>query len=266
MPQPHPLPSRSVAQFSSSVTTRHPGSNPFLSALECDFRHPDDGRKWFYRCGLKRQVCRGYAKLGLNATERRLSRFLGIPAYTIRRVIRILIKQGFVSNVRRRWHGPVLRRFHVERLRQPFAFEGECARVTPGEYARIKTPRSLVRRSSGFDRLATSIPQELGKTENRATNRRSSVPLFSRKSLLPQQERYSRIGRIAAAAELLFPRGVKLDVAAMADALKWYAAKNGIEYSDTPAGLDDPIEKAIKIFEQRRGDPLGRFAAVKRRE
>src|SRR2546430_16565852 len=89
------------------------------------------------------------------------------------------------------------------------------------------------------------MPQELGKTENRATNRRSSLPLFPCKPLLPQQERYSRIGRIAAAAELLFPRSVKLDLAEMADALKWYAAKNGIKYSDTPSGCDDPIEKAI---------------------
>src|SRR5437660_12525037 len=104
MPQATPLPSRSVAHFS------------FLSAIECDFRHPDDGRKWRIRCKLKRQICRGYAKLGLTATECQLSQFLHIPERTVGRWIAILIKQGFVSNVRRRWHGPILRKLHKEKL------------------------------------------------------------------------------------------------------------------------------------------------------
>jgi hypothetical protein len=209
-------------------------------------------------------------KLGLNATVWRLSRFLGIPGRTVRRTIGILIKQGFLSNVRRLgYNGPMLRQLHVEKLRktlrQPFASSGECGRPTRRECGRIKTPKSPAGRSSSSAPAATSIPQELGKTENRATNRRSSPSLFSRKSLLPQQERYSRIRNIIGAAEILFPRGVKLDLGEMADALKWWAAKNGLEYSDTPSGCDDPIEKAIKIFELRRGDPFGRFAPFRRR-
>src|SRR6266404_5846271 len=164
MPQSNPLPSRSVAHFPVSATTRHAGSNPFLSALECDFRHPDDGRKWFYRCGLKRQICRGYAKLGCSATELQLSRLLGIPGRTVRRMIAVLIKHGFVSNVRRLgYNGPMLRRLHVEKLRKTFrpafARRAECGRPTRRECGRVTSPKSPERRSSGFAQASLRIPQ-----------------------------------------------------------------------------------------------------------
>jgi len=53
-------------------------------------------------------------------------------------------------------------------------------------------------------------------------------------------------------------------LADLADELKWWAAGRGIEYSDTPAGCDSLIQKAITIAELRAGDPLGRFAPFRR--
>src|SRR5260370_265615 len=96
---------------------RRPAKDPFLAALERDFRSPDDGRKWKARCWLKRQLCRGFSKLGHAATELELSRFLGIRPRTVRWGIRILKAQGFVSNVRRQgYNGPMLRQLHADRL------------------------------------------------------------------------------------------------------------------------------------------------------
>jgi len=54
-------------------------------------------------------------------------------------------------------------------------------------------------------------------------------------------------------------------LADLAEDLKWWAAENGIEHSDTPAGCDSLIQKAITIAELRTGDPLGRFAPFRRR-
>ena len=123
----------------------HPRArSPFLAALECDFRHSSDGRKWRARCTLKRQVCRGYAKLGLCATERELSRFLGIPTRTVRWGIAILKVQKFLSNVKRiRYNGPMLRALHSEHLRSfrecdlpPPRILPSHSRILPGNFPR----------------------------------------------------------------------------------------------------------------------------------
>lgn len=117
----HSSPQQGESQFRGL-----PHRDPWLAALEVDFRDPADGRKWRSKCALKRQVVRGFRKLGPTATGRELSRFLGIPERTVKRGIALLVRQKFLSNghaIYRVDQGVVRRvrierQFHVERLGQ----------------------------------------------------------------------------------------------------------------------------------------------------
>jgi hypothetical protein len=238
----------------------HSPRDPFLAALECDFRHPHDGRKWKARCWLKRQLCRGYSKLGRNATERQLSRFLGIPPRTVRWGIRILKEQGFLSNIKRQgYNGPMLRRLHPARLvnhtsyylsdtvggfRPSFASNRESCRPTPRESCRVTSPKSPVRVPLGF-RVdpARSIPQEL----RRAENRRSSPPSLQVKP--NHKTRYATVGVLIAKAHAL--RNAGLRGSDLAEELKCFAARSGFDYSYTPPGKNNPIVQAVMIAELR---------------
>jgi hypothetical protein len=73
------------------------------------------------------------------------------------------------------------------------------------------------------------------------------------------------VGLLAAVAEKILRQEGGLDVGDLAERLKWFAAQNALEYSDTPAGCDSPIEKAITIAERRTGDPYRRFGEFRRR-
>lgn len=235
-----------------------PAKNPFLAALECDFRRPDDGRKWKARCWLKRQLCRGYSKLGRDATERQLSRFLGIPPRTVRWGIRILKEQGFLSNVRRQgYNGPMLRQLHPGQLqlvpftvynlsdavlgfRPSFASNRESCRPTRRESCRVTSPKNPAGVPVGLGlNPARSIPQEL----RRAQNRRSSPPSFQGKPT--PRKPYVTVA-------MLIPKAMELTRAGfqgsdLAEELKCFAARSGLDYSYTPAGGNHPIVQAMMI-------------------
>jgi hypothetical protein len=227
-------------------------AQPFLAALECDFRRADDGRKWRTRCELKRQICRGYTKLGRDATESALARFLAIHPRQIRRGIQMLKRQGFLSNVKRQgFNGPMLRELHPGELEKPFrpifASRRESVRPTRRESVRVNSPRSQTAVSVGVGlHRARSLPQELDS----ATNRRNPPPSF-RRQLQPQQIRYAMRGRLIAKAIELKRAG--FEGADLSEELKCYAAGQGIDYSHTPAGGYHPIVQAILIAEVRCG-------------
>lgn len=251
-------------KFPRPIDRRDP-KNSFLTALECDFKHPNDGRKWRDRCRLKRQLCRGYSKLGLSATEHELSRFLGISPRTVRWGIAILKAQGFLSNVRRQgYNGPMLRQLHPSLLqrpnityrtrmgyRGPFASSSlqpiESCRPTPRESCRVTSPQSEKRVPVVFPVVPSrTAPQDLSG----ATNRRRSQNSFREN---PTRNRYRRVGQLAEHAAELLRRTPDLDPADLAEDLKCWAAQNSIGYSDTPAGCNSPIVQAVMIAHLRRG-------------
>jgi hypothetical protein len=92
-PESHRCP-RGESQFVARI--RH----PFLDAAREQFRRPGaHGRKWKARCDLIRQVCRGFAKMGPDATASMLSRFLHIPLRTVERGTAWALATGFIENV-----------------------------------------------------------------------------------------------------------------------------------------------------------------------
>jgi len=68
---------------------------------------------------------------------------------------------------------------------------------------------------------------------------------------------------LAGRAGDLLRRSPSLSIGDLAEELKCWAAENAIEYSDTPAGCDTPIQKAITIAELRTGS--SRFAPFESR-
>jgi hypothetical protein len=98
-----------------------------LAALDCDLYDPSDGRKATSRCWLKRQILRGFCYLGMGATAKELAAWIGVSERTVKRGLRMLIAQGFISNVRGiyrlrddgvRIRVGIVRRLHPDRLGQ----------------------------------------------------------------------------------------------------------------------------------------------------
>lgn len=269
--------------------------NPWLETnSEWRFKTTRDGRKWKARCWLKRQICRGYEKLGHAATARELSGFLRydngdpIPLRTIEWGIKLLKADGIVTNVRRQgWNGPMLRELHPECLAEPtqqnITYRTQLtdspslrqrARILRSHSPRIlrsKFPQESRGPVSGFSGVrGQTIPQDLGA----GLRRRSSPPSVSH---FNPQNRHSDAGSrpfnpttLYAGYKLLTAKAIELlragfDGADLADELKCFAAQRGIDYSRTPAGKNSPIVQAITVAILQLGDPHGQFAPFARR-
>jgi hypothetical protein len=72
--------------------------NPCLTASLEQFRHPDDGRKWRILGREKRLVMRAFVLLGPEATARQIAVYQHLGVRRVEEIIRILKKQGFLSN------------------------------------------------------------------------------------------------------------------------------------------------------------------------
>jgi hypothetical protein len=161
-----------------SIPHRRSG-NPILQAGEWAFRHPGDGRKWRERCRLKRQILRGYCKIGFAASESQLSSFLHVPRSSVRRVIGWLKAQGFLTNVKRcGYNGPILRQLHPEILNTGTA-RFQCERPTQVQCERVKSPKRKAPKKRFIETIERLAPPACANPENsnsRGTNQLGQMP------------------------------------------------------------------------------------------
>jgi hypothetical protein len=156
-------------------------TNPWLAAEYQQFRHPDDGRKWRIIGREKRLAMRAFVLLGTEATARQIAVLQLMGVRRVEAIIRILKKQGFLSNgarvYRRDAHG-----------RRDFASERQRRILHPEKLLPRRESCGPRRESCGGNTSSTK-DQTQDKPREPQKTRPTPAPLVCLKGVKPSQHR-----------------------------------------------------------------------------